>query len=134
MHTAHLVLTKEGKKHYLRLAYDARANAKATVTGSAYRISPIFLGFPKNAHQPDLKSTWYLGFFFYEHAFSTIGEILNAEEMDKHDSLWFSHGLASVLAFSRTRELLDRICKHHRTGLRAYEVWQVERHLVTVRK
>lgn len=99
-----------------------------------YRVSPIF---PINQDEfkvPDFKSQCFIGFFFPENTFELIGILLNKLKKGYQRNLWFSHGLASIVAFVKDRKILYEIRENLGEGLCAYEFWKIQNNDIHVEK
>ena len=127
MTTRYLCLKGSGAEpNVLLLSDPIPAAIPGTDAVEAYRVSPIFPVLPKEAVIPDMKADLYVGFFCCEHAFSVIGQLLAALPADQQSSLWFSHGLPSLVVFAHSPALLESIKKKAASALRAYERWHVK--------
>lgn len=90
-----------------------------------YRASPVFPVDPKVSTAPDLEGEGYIGFYFLTRAFSTIGRILTRIPENSRQGLWFSHGLASLIVFSKDYQILSDIRSYCGDVLRGFESWTV---------
>jgi predicted nuclease with RNAse H fold len=95
------------------------------VVGSPYRISPIFPVLPEESTDPDLGGASFLAFYSFDRAFSIIGRLLRQLPSGLLPNMWFSHGFASLVIFSKDRESLDFSRDEPGLGLRAQEVWEL---------
>jgi hypothetical protein len=88
--------------------------------------SPIFPVDSSFSPPEDLNPTCYILFSFPQKPFSVIGKLcakLNDER--KIRSLWFSHGLASLLVISKEKALVDAVNEVIADQIVASEIWEV---------
>lgn len=93
-----------------------------------FRCSPIFPIKPGTGCIPIESEPYNLGFFYFEDVCSVIAKILGEQKADQYGSLWFSHGLASLIVFEQGKEnsnLIKGIQRNHADKLRAFEQWNI---------
>ena len=90
-----------------------------------YRTSPIFPVNPES-QPPDLGSgDFFLCFVFLSHPFSSIGKLVAKLNDERIASLWFSHGLASLIIISDTKSHVEEIIYLLNDEMLGHEIWGV---------
>lgn len=122
-----LILDENSEKRQLRLAEVFDQSSYHGV----YRISPIFQVTSQRS-VPDLSQTHYVGFFYPVKSFTMIGSAAAGKTLPTSASAWFSHGLASLVVFTQSREQLETFQQVIIGEIRASEWWLVQAHEIEV--
>jgi hypothetical protein len=127
MGVANLVVSSADPIH---LYVSDNAEDRDSVIGAlkSYRISPIF-PVDQSCALPNV-ATFRVSFFVLSRGLASIGRIgqLGKVVLGK---LWFSNGLASLIAFNLDDSELFEIESNFSDDIRAMEIWAVRDHLVT---
>lgn len=123
----YLYLEYKNNKKYLYLLKNPTNVIQNNLT-NRYLISPIFPAIQNNDDNPNLSQKIYIGFYIYDKAYNIIGELLSTLDSSDKKKIWISHGLASIIVFSHSKDLLINIKKINKTKLRAYEIWEINNH------
>lgn len=94
--------------------------------GPNMRVSPVFP--VKLDVRPPLQinGRWHLGFFCLANPAEQIGKILEVGSPGLAEKIFFTHGLASLLALTQDRSEIDEIRRLTRQDLFAAEYWELE--------
>lgn len=114
-------------KSQLRQSTEKNAN-------KLYRISPIFPVLPKNCKVPSNNESFYVGLYCFQDASRLVSTLLSRIPKERQSDIWFSHGIASIIIFSKDKEHLRKVSEIHKEKLRAFECWAVEKGTVEVIK
>lgn len=125
-------MLKDGitKKSLYFLEESSQKNHNEYEIYDSTRLSPIFPCAPEKMIIPDLKANLYVGFFFYQKAFSILGYLLKQLSDEEQGKVWFSHGLASIIVLSEKKELINKVKDFYTIELRAYEIWTIKKHIL----
>lgn len=126
MNTHYLCLErKQSRKRLLifdRLALDRYCSENA----EQYRISPIFPVVPSDGVLPKNKGKYTVAFFIFDRPYSAIATLLKVLQKKEHCNLWFSHGLCSLIVFSKKDNLIKQIkSETANCVIRGVEIWKV---------
>jgi len=127
-----LLLEGSASAHDLQCLTAEQMARHCRVPQIGYRVSPIFAVVPGEAEVPGGQDDYFLGFFVFEDAFKVVGELLAKIPKAQQKGLWFSHGLASVLFFTKKEGEFGQIKTAAKAKLRAYEIWHVTKRRVKV--
>lgn len=134
MDTGYLVLTSGSGGPQLHFALGELERDQLTSgLSEEYRISPIFPVSPEHARLPDLSSEIYIGLFAPANAFQTIGELLAHSGVKSEGQLWFGYGIASLVVFASSADILDVLQQDYSEQLRWAEQWHIRNHLLEVK-
>ena len=126
-----LVLTDEKDIKKLYLDENDYSCLKKT---STCRISPIYPVAPDNFKKPDFSNQIYIGFYSFANPSEKIAFLKKESKISIQNSLFFSHGIFSVVIFSTSIGDLKSIQKDNIEDLYAFECWKVDNHIVNVEK
>lgn len=91
-------------------------------------MSPVFPVVPGKESSEPLDGTAFVGFFCPLRAFEFIGK----QPMPVRERLWFSHGLAAMIRFGKTKEEVLQTIAGQEGEVAAYEIWRLEKDRVEV--
>jgi hypothetical protein len=92
------------------------------------RISPIFAA-AGDAETPLAEPDGTISFLVFERPYQAIARIRTAKP-DLFSRIWYSHGLASVIAFNVPDRDLDLVTSDASLGFRGAEIWHVSTNVV----
>lgn len=126
MSQMYLHVSQDGGKLRLRLLDEDLIRREASKPKkSRCRMSPIYPVFFNQARTLAKKKPYSVGLFCFDDVFSVIAELRAKLRPIDQSHLWFSLGLASLIAFDDTNSLFDNIRNLHSKYLRAFEEWKV---------
>lgn len=97
---------------------------------SEFKTSPIFPVNPESS-SPNLgNGDFFLCFAFPGSPFSTIGKLVARLNDERIASLWFSHGLASLIVITQNRENIVDILHLLNGEISGYEIWTVSNGII----
>lgn len=125
--------SKQSKKRLLILDQEA-LDVYCRETAEAYRISPIFPVLPKEAKLPKNEEHYVFSCFIIDRPYSAIGTLLRSISAKYHPHLWFTHGLCSLVVFSKNLELPRLIKAQTALCFRGMETWKIQKTLIKDRR
>ncbi len=113
----------EADGSYVRVERE-QSESWAQTASHSVRSSPIFPVTPSVARLPETENFW-IGFFYYQQAFLTIGEAVAELDDQRQSELWYSHGLATPIIIASDISVIEGFERDYQSRLRAIEIWEV---------
>jgi hypothetical protein len=128
VNTIYLCLERRRSEKRLLIFSSPELDKHCASSVEPYRISPLFPVARTHFFIPKNEDNYVVSFFVFDRPFSAIASLVKTLDEKKQGHLWFSHGLCSLIVFAKDINLVKQIIEQTADcGLRAYEVWKVEK-------